>query len=248
MPGKHSKYSPSASKIWLNCPKAIHLYSSLPQESSAAAREGTLYHDMMEKFLITHGPEAFCKMKYTEFLKLSGFNKDRMSARLFEMTTSFFSDHVLSAPGKPVISYERKLKMDSVIKGCYGTADGVIKAGKILYVFDYKFGYVEVPANSPQLILYAIGAKNLYKNITDICLVIFQPKRSGHYKICNFTRAGLEKLEKQYHRQAKRILAKTPRAILGDHCEEYAKCRPYCEKYQKNRNKKAADIFKAAGY
>jgi hypothetical protein len=46
---KHSKFSASASSRWLECTASIGLYETLEkQESSAAAQEGTLAHDLAE--------------------------------------------------------------------------------------------------------------------------------------------------------------------------------------------------------
>ena len=48
----HAKLSPSASKRWLACPGSIRLGADMPNQSSAAAEEGTQAHALAESILL----------------------------------------------------------------------------------------------------------------------------------------------------------------------------------------------------
>lgn len=245
MSNKHSRFSPSSSSVWLNCPKSIHIIEGLPKAdqdtSSEAAIEGTGYHDLMEKFVLDHDLSYFIhpKINYTDFLKKSGFTRSIMSANLFNIMVELC--HLINdapVPGKkPKVYVEQRVKMDSVIKGCFGTADLIIKKGTTLFVCDYKFGRIQVSPDSSQLILYAIGALDKYDKkgeIKKVVNVIIQPRVNASYHKIEYKRTGIEMFRKRYEKQAKRILAKKPKAVVGTHCKAYVPCRKYCEVYRTN--------------
>ena len=83
----------------------------------------------------------------------------------------------------PVVLIEQRLDFSRFVQEGFGTGDCVIIADGTLYIVDYKHGKgVEVSAvDNPQMMLYALGALELFDGIYDIDTVqmaIFQPRRA----------------------------------------------------------------------
>lgn len=79
---------------------------------------------------------------------------------------------------------EQRLDFSRFVPDGFGTGDCVIIADGTLYIVDYKHGKgVEVSAEAnPQMMLYALGALELFDGIYDIDTVrmaIFQPRRDN---------------------------------------------------------------------
>ena len=90
----------------------------------------------------------------------------------------------MSYPKRPHVAVEVELKFDRYAKGGFGTCDCLVLGGSELHIIDFKFGRgVPVSAeNNPQMMLYALGALELYGalyDIRDIVLTIFQPRADG---------------------------------------------------------------------
>ena len=81
----------------------------------------------------------------------------------------------------PVVMVEQRLDFSKYVPGGFGTVDCVIVADDVLTVIDYKHGKgVPVSAeNNSQMMLYALGALELFDSLYDIkeiCMIIFQPR------------------------------------------------------------------------
>ena len=70
----------------------------------------------------------------------------------------------------PVVLIEQRLDFSRFVKDGFGTGDCVIIADGTLDIVDYKHGKgVEVSAvENPQMMLYALGALELFDGIYDI--------------------------------------------------------------------------------
>lgn len=71
---------------------------------------------------------------------------------------------------KPVIMSEQKLDLSAYVPEGFGTADCIIASDNKLQVIDFKYGLgVLVNAeNNTQMMLYALGALELFDSIFDI--------------------------------------------------------------------------------
>lgn len=84
----------------------------------------------------------------------------------------------------PVILIEQRLDFSKYVPDGFGTGDCVIVADGTMSVIDFKFGKgIEILAeNNPQMMLYALGALELFDGIYDIdtvSMAIFQPRRDN---------------------------------------------------------------------
>jgi hypothetical protein len=267
---KHAKYPPSSSHLWLSCPHSELITSKLPEEEeSEASKEGTRLHEVMEKFLKKRTFNYFNKKNkhtYNDFLKdvqggkkIAPLERGRMTSNLFKCMCELHAQAQRDLEGFfgkdrfMLVYYEERVDMKGVIKDCWGTADLTIITPLSIYTCDYKFGRVKVDPQTPQLNMYSIGSyqKHVLPRIKDfpelhnVFNVILQPKLYATPKYYEYDVKWLLEIEKISHKHAKKnLLPKVKRKpITGTHCEKYAKCRPYCDVYNKKNLKEIKKAF-----
>lgn len=134
----------------------------------------------------------------------------------------------------PVVLVEQRLDFSRWVPEGFGTGDCVIVADGTLTIVDMKYGLgILVSAeNNPQMMLYALGALELFDGIYDIDMVsmtIFQPRRDN---ISEHTISKADLL-----RWANEVLAPTAQLAIkgegdfkaGEHCR-FCKVRTTCRK------------------
>jgi len=173
---KHALLSASASHRWLTCTPAPLLEASVNEEKSTFAEEGTAAHTLSEYKIKKH-LKLKCKKPKSEFYD------DEM-----EEYTNVYVDYVIELITKvkqackdPLILIEQRLDFSNYVPEGFGTGDLVIVADTAIYIIDLKYGKgVEVTAQkNPQMMLYALGALNLFEslyNIETINMTIVQPR------------------------------------------------------------------------
>ena len=176
---KHAILSASGSHRWLNCTPSARLELEFENTTSEAAREGTAAH-------------ALCEHKLKKFLKkrskrpVSDYNSDEM-----EECTDAYAEFVMEQYEEakksckdPVILIEQKLDFSCYVPEGFGTGDCIIISDDKLYIIDFKYGQgilVEAEHN-PQMMLYALGALEIYDalyDIREVSMTIFQPRREN---------------------------------------------------------------------
>lgn len=177
--GKHAILSASGSHRWLNCTPSARLELEFENTTSEAAREGTAAH-------------ALCEHKVKKFLKkrskrpVSDYNSDEM-----EECTDAYAEFVMEQYEEakkfckdPVILIEQKLDFSCYVPDGFGTGDCIIISDDKLHIIDFKYGQgilVEAEHN-PQMMLYALGALEIYDalyDIKEVSMTIFQPRREN---------------------------------------------------------------------
>lgn len=179
--GKHALLSASSSHRWLNCSPSARLSENYPDKSSDFAAEGTDAHSL-------------CEFRLREALGLDAKNPIPNLTWYNEEMESCASDYVsyileLIAEAKktcadPIVLIEQRLDYSRYVDSGFGTGDCVIVSDDTLHVVDYKHGKgVEVDANqNSQLMLYGLGALELFDGIYDIntiSMTVYQPRRSN---------------------------------------------------------------------
>lgn len=176
---KHAILSASGSHRWLNCTPSARLELEFENTTSEAAKEGTAAH-------------ALCEHKLKKFLKkrskrpVSDYNSDEM-----EECTDAYAEFVIEQYEEakkfckdPVILIEQKLDFSCYVPEGFGTGDCIIISDDKLHIIDFKYGQgilVEAEHN-PQMMLYALGALEIYDalyDIKEISMTIFQPRREN---------------------------------------------------------------------
>ena len=183
MTGKHAILSPSAAHRWMNCTAAPLLEKDVQDVSSTFAEEGTLAH-------------AYCAKKLKEFLGLEVKEENQEIADLYDQYHSGEMDEYTDTYKTIVLEkfnaarkktkdaqllVEVKLDFSHYIPEAFGTSDAVIIADGVMEVIDFKYGKgVKVSAvENPQMMIYALGAWDLFNfeyNISKVRMTIVQPR------------------------------------------------------------------------
>ncbi|NYT46336.1 MAG: DUF2800 domain-containing protein [Candidatus Methanofishera endochildressiae] len=180
----HSRFSPSSSSRWINCPAAAILAENYPDSTNSAAEEGTLAHKLSERFLV-YGHS------------IDNITLEECNSMLGEDVSDEMLDNV-----NQYVEYCREIAHDNYHRdvsslnvetavdfgryapGGYGTADAIIldySGGKI-HVLDFKYGRVRVDAfKNTQLMLYALGVYSCMPSghrdmVHDFVLHVCQPR------------------------------------------------------------------------
>ena len=170
----HAVLSASSSKRWLNCPPSAKLNAEIPDITTEYAKEGTDAHELAE-------------YKVNQLL---GIKEDNPTENLdyynqeMEDCTDSYAQYIaeqMSQYSSPVVMVEQRLDFSRYVPGGFGTGDCIIVADDVLTVIDFKYGKgVAVEAEyNPQMILYALGALEMFNilyDINEVKMVIFQPR------------------------------------------------------------------------
>ena len=183
MAGKHALLSPSAAHRWMNCTAAPLLEKDVEDKGSTFSEEGTLAH-------------AYCAKKLKEFLGLSVYEEKAEIAQLDEQYHSGEMDEYTDTYKTIVLEkfnaaraktkdaqllVEVKLDFSHYVPDAFGTSDAIIIADGVMEVIDFKYGKgVKVSAvENPQMMIYALGAWDLFNfeyDIRKVRMTIVQPR------------------------------------------------------------------------
>ena len=176
---KHAVLSASGSKRWLSCTPSARLELEFENTTSEAAQEGTAAH-------------ALCEHKLKKALKqrskrpVSDYDSDEMEERTDEYV-SFVMEQYEAAKAvcnDPIVLIEQHLDFSCYVPDGFGTGDCIIIADDKLHIVDFKYGMgilVEAEEN-PQMMLYALGALEIFDalyDIKEVSMTIFQPRREN---------------------------------------------------------------------
>lgn len=175
----HAILSASGAHRWMNCTPSARFELEFEDSSGEAAAEGTAAHELSER-----------KLRKALGLKTkkptSPYDSEEM-----EFLTDGYVQYVLEIIEKakqstndPLVLIEQRLDFSNYVPEGFGTGDCVIIADGVINIIDLKYGQgVLVHAdNNPQMMLYALGALNLFDAIYDIetvTMTIYQPRREN---------------------------------------------------------------------
>jgi hypothetical protein len=206
---------PSSAHRWAYCALSLSFTGDGDDESGEAAKEGTLAHDWAAKVL-------------TGTAQLADIPDDEMRAGV-----KLYVDTVRSRLREGLqLKVEEYLTMASIHPDLGGTTDAYLldHINRILYVYDFKYGYRPVRAHGNwQGVCYATGViekYNLGKDWT-VVFTIVQPRdwlRS--VKEWRTTVPEIQHLASVLSRAAARV--GTNEAATGEHCR-YCPGRHSCE-------------------
>lgn len=179
-PEVHSVLGASAADRWMNCTPSAQLTAGMEDEATTFAAEGTAAH-------------ALCEWKVRKALKMRAGRRPTSDYWTDEMDefTDDYRDFIMDLVGQakltckdPVTLIEQHLDFSCYVPDGFGTGDFLLVADRELNVVDFKYGRgVAVYADhNPQMMLYALGALNLFDCLYDIeqvTMTIFQPRLSS---------------------------------------------------------------------
>ena len=181
MATKHAVLSASSSERWLNCPPSARLCEAYEDKGSDYAAEGTDAHTLCEYRL----KQALGIPVEDPIENLSWYNEEMEECaagyaayvvELLETAKQTCSD--------PVVMIEQRVDFSRWVQEGFGTADCILIADGTLNICDYKHGQgcLVDSDHNPQMMLYALGALEIFDGIYDIDTVrmtIYQPRKSN---------------------------------------------------------------------
>ena len=177
----HSLLSASSSHRWLHCPPSARLCEGYDDKGSNFAAEGTDAHALCEyKLRAALGMEA---KDPTEDLSWYDAEMEE-SANGYAAFVMELVEEAKKNCSDLVVLIEQRLDYSRYVAEGFGTGDCVIIADGTLHIVDFKYGrgiLVEAEDN-PQMMLYALGALELFDCLYDIdtvSMTIFQPRRGN---------------------------------------------------------------------
>ena len=182
MPEQHALLSASGAHRWLSCTPSARLETQFPDKGSDFAAEGTLAHSIAELKVRKYLGTITAQKYRAEFKKLS--ENEKYSPEMNTYTDNyleFIKDKASAFEAKPFIVPEQRLDFSNIVPEGFGTGDCVMIGGGKLIIIDFKYGQgVKVEAKmNPQMMLYAVGAINVFSMLYDIQTIemcIFQPR------------------------------------------------------------------------
>ena len=180
----HALLSASSAHRWLVCTPSAKLEEQFPDTTSEAAKEGTLAHELAEMKVRNYfyGPE-FTKRKLNAAIKK--LQKEELWQGEMMGYTDQYLDYIKVVAMADRIQgraeIEKRVDFGRWVPGGFGTADCLLLKGNQLHVFDFKYGKgVPVSAEeNPQMMLYALGARDMYSllyHFEEFHLHIIQPR------------------------------------------------------------------------
>ena len=217
----HALLSASSSHRWLHCPPSARLCEGYDDKGSNFAAEGTDAHALCEyKLRKALGMEA---KDPTEDLSWYDAEMEESATGYAAFVMEMVEEAKKTCPD-PVVLIVQRLDYSRYVAEGFGTGDCVIIADGTLHIVDFKYGrgiLVEAEDN-PQMMLYALGALELFDCLYDIDTVnmtIFQPRR-GNVSTYTLPKAGL-------YEWADTVLA--PTAQLAWNGEGEYHCGEWCQ-------------------
>lgn len=223
----HAVLSASASHRWLACPPSAQLNAAVPDTTSDYAREGTCAHELCEykvnKLLgiDTSDPREFLDFYDQEMEECSESYAQYIAEQMAKYTS-------------PVVLVEQRLDFSKYVSDGFGTGDCIIVADGTMTICDYKHGKgVEVSAeNNPQMMLYALGAYELFDvlyDISEIKMVIFQPRMSNVSEFTLTVSQLLDWASNELKPKAELAAKGEGEFSAGEHCR-FCKVKANCHK------------------
>lgn len=233
----HALFSPSARHRWSKCPASLNYQE---YKESVYAKEGTLAHDLLEKFLTRQ------KAKKSE-----GYT-DEMINIVKDTYTRIEDNLQINMQNSTDIKVEELV--GNVEKNIFGTVDlrftidieidGVIKTIRVIYDFKYGKGVLVEAKDNKQLLTYAVLDYEEFKKenqqtiIDEYWLVIDQP-RLNHFDYSIYKTSKIEEEKITLVEEMKTYLTMDEEVfVAGGHCK-FCTHKKNCNEYF-NYNKDSA--------
>ena len=175
----HAILSASSSSRWLSCTPSARLEQEFKDQETTAAAEGTAAHALAE-YKLRRYLEQKAKKPRSEFdgPEMEGYTDDYVS-----FVTETYEAVKQNCKGLLML-IEQHLDFSSYVPGGFGTGDCVIVADGKLHVIDFKYGQglLVNSEHNTQMMLYALGALELFDSLYDVgtvAMTIFQPRREN---------------------------------------------------------------------
>jgi hypothetical protein len=216
MPTRHSVYGGSNAPMWLNCPGGVALRAiTPPRPVGRAAEEGTAQHEIMDMLL--NDPD----LKPEKFLgsTVLGIVITKQHIANIHVALDAYMQIEDSYPRATYLKSEQEVMLT---EEAFGTFDAGMVQGRRGAIIDFKFGQIEVGAETEQLMVYAVYAMKsepAFANVQEFELYVIQPTMDPAIDKVVMPRQALETFEQTIYAAIKVSKSPNPPYIEGPHCE-----------------------------
>lgn len=184
-PLKHALLGASSAARWIACTPSARATENLPDEETKYAAEGTRAHELCEAHLrnnLRQWDAGYGALPLSGSVRLDGEPDDPPEmVKAANQYIDFIHEQWLAFPCIPGVFVEQQVDVSRWVPGGFGTCDCLLIGGGLLHIIDFKYGQ-GVPVNperNPQLMYYALGAYELFRETDEIEVVrmsIVQPR------------------------------------------------------------------------
>lgn len=243
-PVKHALLGASSAARWLACPASARATEGLPDDETPYAAEGTRAHELCE-YTLRHNLAGWKKGKPFDPMYDWYGGEGTVTPEMLKAANQyvrFIHELWVGFPRRPSVFIEQEVNVSEWVPGGFGTCDCLLIGGGLLHIVDFKYGQgVPVsPVRNPQLMYYALGAYELFRDIDDIdtvCMSIVQPRIQTEPETWQLPLADLLSWAREVLRPgAERAWKGEGGFCPGDHCKKtfckaYPNCRAWQDKY-----------------
>lgn len=234
-PIKHALLGASSAARWIACTPSARATENLPGETSKYAEEGTRAHEVCEAALRHNLAEWEQGRPVDLLLERTGATPEMIKAA--NQYVSFLHDLWVGFPCRPGVFIEQEVDVNRWVPQGFGTCDCLMIGGGLLHIIDFKYGQgVPVsPERNPQLMYYALGAYELFRETDEIEVVrmsIVQPRMQEEPQTWELPLTDLLTWAREVLAPAAHMAWRGEgEFVTGDHCR-FCKAHPACRAWK----------------
>lgn len=241
-PVKHALLGASSAARWIACTPSAQATANLPDEETKYAEEGTRAHELCEVHLrnnLRQWEAGYGVLPLSGSIRLDGEPDDPPEmVRAANQYVSFIHDLWVGFSCRPGVFIEQEVDVSRWVPQGFGTCDCLLIGGGLLHIIDFKYGQ-GVPVNperNPQLMYYALGAYELFRETDEIEVVrmsIVQPRMQEEPQTWEISLADLLTWAWEVLAPAAHMAWRGEgKFVTGEHCR-FCKAHPACRAWQK---------------
>ena len=192
-PLNHALLGASSAARWIACPPSARLTEHIPSSTSPYAAEGTQAHAVCEQVLRA-AVTAWATGDGGTHYPIDGLPEDMVKASL--IYEDFIQELYAEFETAPGVFIEQRVDFRRWVPEGFGTCDCLLVGDGTLHIIDFKYG-MGVPVSpewNPQMMCYALGALELFRQTDEISRVrmsIVQPRIQTEPETFELTTADL---------------------------------------------------------
>lgn len=240
-PVKHALLGASSAARWIACTPSAQATANLPDEETKYAEEGTRAHEVCEAHLrnnLRQWEAGYGALPLSGSIRLDGEPDDPPEmVRAANQYVSFIHDLWVGFSCRPGVFIEQEVDVSRWVPQGFGTCDCLLIGGGLLHIIDFKYGQ-GVPVNperNPQLMYYALGAYELFRETDEIEVVrmsIVQPRMQEGPQTWELPLADLLSWAREVLAPAAHMAWRGEgEFVTGEHCR-FCKAHPACRAWK----------------
>lgn len=238
-PIKHALLGASSAARWIACTPSAQATANLPDEETKYAAEGTRAHELC-KYTLRHNLAGWEDGKPFDPMYDWYGGEGTVTPEMLKAANQYVSFiHELWAgfPCRPGVFIEQEVDVSRWVPQGFGTCDCLLIGGGLLHIIDFKYGQgVPVnPEHNPQLMYYALGAYELFRETDEIEVVrmsIVQPRMQEEPQTWEISLADLLTWAREVLAPAAHMAWRGEgKFVTGEHCR-FCKAHPACRAWK----------------